>query len=128
MTKKENIPTPLVLTHPVINSVHIIKLITEFNQVHVIIVIIINIQTQKVSVTYHLCFRVIHLMSFLNPFNGVETQREKINKLCVIKLHINNTGRVGNSKNNCSLKCYATNKTRKEKENYLVIKNRCRIN
>ena len=35
---KEKIPPPLLLMHPVINSVQIQKLITEVNLVHVIIV------------------------------------------------------------------------------------------
>ena len=35
---KEDIPPPLILMHPVVNSVHILKLITEINLVHVMIV------------------------------------------------------------------------------------------
>ena len=69
MYPKEMLPPPLVLMHPVVKLVQTKKLITEVNKVHVMIVWIINIQTQKVSVTYHLCFGVIHLTCFLNPFN-----------------------------------------------------------
>ena len=35
---KEKRPSPFLLTHPVINLVHIPKLISEVNRVHVIIV------------------------------------------------------------------------------------------
>ena len=38
MDPKKKIPPPLVLTHPVVKLVHIPNLITEFNQVHVMIV------------------------------------------------------------------------------------------
>ena len=38
MDPKEKIPPPLVITHPVVKLVHIPKLITEVNQVHIIIV------------------------------------------------------------------------------------------
>ena len=49
MATKEKRPPPFVLTHPAIKSVHIPKLITEVNHVYVIIVRIINIQTQKLA-------------------------------------------------------------------------------
>ena len=74
VSTKEKRPPPLVLTHPVVNSVHILKFITEVNRVPVMIVLVISIQTQKVSVPYHFYFGVINLRCFINPFNGVVTQ------------------------------------------------------
>ena len=38
MDPKEKRPPPLVLSHPVVNLVHIPKLIAEVNQVHIMIV------------------------------------------------------------------------------------------
>ena len=125
---KEKIPPPLVLTHTFIKSVHIPKLITEVNRVLVIIVRIINIQIQKLSVTDTLFFGFIHLPFSLNPFNGVATHLEKINRLCAIKRHRNKTGQVGDAIKHHSLHFYPTKKKSKEKENYLVMTNRCRIN
>ena len=51
---KEESPPPLVLTHPVVNLVHIPMLITEVNQVHVMILQVVHIQKQKLSITYHI--------------------------------------------------------------------------
>ena len=84
MSPKEKRQPPLVLMHPVVNSVHILKLITEFNQVHVMIILVVRIQTQKVSIMYHFYFGVIHVPYFLNPLNSVATNKEKVNRLCVI--------------------------------------------
>ena len=106
---KENIPPPLVLKHLVIKLVNILKVITEFNWVHVMIVWIINIQTQKVSATYHLCFEVIHLQCFLNPFNDVATYLEKKNGLFFIIWQSNNTRKFGCTTNHRILHCYPTN-------------------
>ena len=47
MYKKEKIPPPLVLTHPVVNSIHIPKVITDTKNVHVMIIRAVNIQTKK---------------------------------------------------------------------------------
>ena len=38
VTPNEKIPPPLLLTHPVVKLAHIPKIITEANQVHVMIV------------------------------------------------------------------------------------------
>ena len=54
MTPKENRPSPLVLTHPVVNLLHIPKFITEVDQIHVLVVQVVHIQTEKVSATYHI--------------------------------------------------------------------------
>ena len=116
-------PLPLILTHPVISLVQIPKLITKVNRVHVILVWIINIQMQKLSGTYHFCFRVMHLQCFLIPFNGVVTHSDKKNKLCVMKRHSKNTGQVRYPIKHHILHCYPTKKRRKEKWNYLAMNN-----
>ena len=54
MDPEKYIPPPPVLTHPVVNLVHILKLIIEFNLVYVMIVQVIHIHMQKVSVIYHI--------------------------------------------------------------------------
>ena len=125
--QKEKRPPPLVIMYTVVNSVQILKLITEVNRVCVMIVWAVNIQTQKVRVTYHLCFRVIHLRFFLNPFDGVETYQEKINRLCVINQHSNNTGQVGDAIKHFVLHCWPTKKKKIEKI-YLVMTNISSIN
>ena len=65
MNPKEKKPPPLVLTNTVVNLIHIHKLITDVNQVHVMIVWVFYIQTQNVSIRYLLCFGVIHLAYLL---------------------------------------------------------------
>ena len=101
--------------HPLVNLVHIPMLITEVNQVHVMIVLVVNIQAQKLSIMYHLCLVVIHLACFLNPINGVVTLRKKMNRLCVINQYSNKTG-VGYAINHCSLHSYPTKKKETERK------------
>ena len=115
MDPKEKIPPPLVLSHPVVNLVHIPKLITEFNQVCIMIVCVVNIKTKKLSITYHFCFGSIHLPCFLNPFNEVATHQEKINSLCFINRNINKNGQLGEATRHRRLHCYPTKEKMKDK-------------
>ena len=127
MAPKQKRQPPLVFMYPVINSVNITKLITEVNQFHIIILIIINIPTQKVSVTYHF-FRVIHLPCFLGPVNGVSTHQGEMNSIFVIKQRSNNTGQVGDSIKHRSLHCSPVTTTKsKDEQNDLVMINMCII-
>ena len=80
-TLPQKIPPPLELTHPGVKLVYIPKLITEVNCVCVMIVRVIHIKMKKVSITYHIWFAVIHLAYFMNSFNVVTTNRDKLTGL-----------------------------------------------
>ena len=115
ISPKEKIPPPLLLTHPVVNSVCLQHFITEINWVHIMIVLVVRIQTQNLSIMYHFFFRVIHLPFFLDPFNCVATHQDKMNSFFIIKWHSNKTGKVGGATNHRSLHCYPKNKIMKDK-------------
>ena len=66
---------------------------------------------------YHLCFGVTHLPFFLNPFNGIATHLEKMNRICVINRHSNKTYQDGDAIKHPSLHYSPTKKKKESKRN-----------
>ena len=77
---------PLAFLHPVVKLLLVVNMIANTNTVHIFVVVIIDVQSQKIHLTHRTSNSIKYRTNLCGPKNGNTTHGNKMHRVHVINI------------------------------------------